>query len=118
MLSGKEESTDLKGKEVGQAPRHIWSAGLSYMFPHQTLFSVNWAHKSREWNDTANTASYGGYSITSVSLTSQINKNVKIGLSADNIFNERYTDGYDSKSNAYTTLAPGRTITGSLTMAF
>lgn len=118
VLSGKEESTDLKGKEVGQAPRHIWSAGLSYMFPHQTLFSVNWAHKRREWNDTANTASYGGYSITSVSLTSQINKNVKIGLSADNIFNERYTDGYDSKSNAYTTLAPGRTITGSLTMSF
>ena len=118
VLEGEDEGTSLKGRTLAATPRHIWSAGASYMFPHETQFSVNWAHKGQSWVDVKNTDYIRGYSTTSVALTSQISKSLQIGVSADNIFNERYTDGYDSTSKDYTTLAPGRTITGSIKMTF
>ena len=111
VLEGEEEGTSLNGKTLADAPHHIWAAGIAYMFPHETQLSVNWAHKGQSWVDVNNTTYIRGYSTTSVALTSQISKNVQVGVSADNIFNERYLDSED-------TLAPGRTITGSLRVNF
>ena len=111
VLEGEEEGTSLTGKTLADAPHHIWAAGASYMFPHQTQFSANWTHKGQSWVDVNNTDYIRGYSTTSVSLTSKITKNLELGITADNIFNERYLDSEE-------TLAPGRTFTGSVKMMF
>jgi len=111
VLEGEEEGISLNGKTLADAPHHIWAAGISYMFPHQTQLSVNWTHKGQSWVDVNNTTYIRGYSTTAVALTSQISKAVQIGVSADNVFNERFLDSED-------TLAPGRTITGSVKINF
>jgi len=101
---------DLSGNSLTYAPRHIYSAGASYKWD-KTLFSLNWSHKSTQFDSDDNTTTLGGYSTTSVSVKSAVTKNITVGLTADNIFNERYIDSDD-------TLAPGRTFTGTVKVAF
>lgn len=100
----------IKDKELTYAPRHIWSAGLSWK-PGPFTFSADWKHKSRQFTDDANTSSVPGYSVAGFGVARELGGGSSLSLRLDNAFKE-----IRQSSDEY--LAPGRMISAALKAAF
>lgn len=101
---------DIAGSQLTYAPRHIYSAGLSWKAGGTGLFA-DWTHKSRQFTNDANTASVPGYSVVNAGAERKLSENISLSLRLGNIFNERRQQSPDA-------LAPGRSATGTLRADF
>lgn len=100
----------IKDKELTYAPRHIWSAGLSWKRGPYT-FSAGWTQKSRQFTDDANTSSVPGYSVTGFGAERGLGGGSSLSLRLDNAFKE-LRQGSDEE------LAPGRMVSVALKAVF
>ncbi len=100
----------IKGNQLTYAPRHIYSAGLSWKHKDTNVFT-NWTHKGRQFTNDANTGASTGYSVMNIGAAQKITEKISASLRLGNIFNERYQQAED-------TLAPGRTVTAAVKVVF
>ena len=100
----------IKGRQLTYAPRHIYSAGLSWKHGGTSVFT-NWTHKGRQFTEDDNTAASAGYSVMSLGAEQKLFTGVTAALRLGNIFNERYQQAEDE-------LAPGRTAAGTVKVMF
>ena len=100
----------IKGNQLTYAPRHIYSAGLSWKHKDTNVFT-SWTHKGKQFTNDANTGASAGYSVMNIGAAQQITKKISASLRLGNIFNERYQQAED-------TLAPGRTVTAAVKVLF
>ena len=100
----------IKGNQLTYAPRHIYSAGLSWKHNDTNVFT-SWTHKGKQFTNDANTVTSSGYSVMNIGAAQQITERISASLRLGNIFNERYQQAED-------TLAPGRTVTSAVKVIF
>lgn len=100
----------IKDHQLTYAPRHIYSAALSWKC-NDTGYFANWTHKGRQFTNDANTASSSGYSVMNVGVAQKAGDNITVSLKYGNIFNQRFQQSVD-------TLAPGRTVTATVKLLF
>jgi len=100
----------IKGDQLTYAPRHIYSAGLSWKCGGADLFA-GWTHKGRQFANDANTDISSGYSVTNAGVAHELDDNVSLSLKFGNIFNEPYQQADDE-------LAPGRTVAAAVKVIF
>ncbi|HOI41762.1 MAG TPA: TonB-dependent receptor [Elusimicrobiales bacterium] len=100
----------IKDKELTHAPRHLWSAGLSWK-KWACVFSADWSHKSRQFTDDANTSFVPGYSVAGFGVSRDLGGGSALSLRLDNAFKEIH-------QNSDEEFAPGRMISAALKAAF
>ena len=100
----------IKEKELTYAPRHIWSAALSWK-RGRCSFSGDWTRRSRQFTDDANTSSVPGYSVAGFGVSRDLGGGSSLSLRLDNAFKE-----LRQSSDEY--LAPGRMASAALKAAF
>jgi len=98
VSNGKEVVTNLKGKSVEYAPKHVLRAGLSYKY-RALMLTFQASHTASVYADAANTleASANGqngiipsYTIYDVMGSYRINDRFQIKMSVNNAANSKY----------------------------
>ena len=104
----------LEGQELTRTPKNQIKGGLSYLNPfiNMSLFGI---YKSSQYvytNEMRQTvAKLDGYATAGAKLWKELIKGVTFSITADNLFNEKFTESADEKS-------PSRNIIANLTYRF
>lgn len=103
-------NTALEGKTLTYSPHHTVSASVG-MKTAPADFTLGWAYKSKQYTADDHSAWVREYHTLSASASRAFTRAVSAKLSVENIFDKRYQE-------SSTDLAPGRTITVSVTGKF
>ncbi len=100
----------IEGKRLTYAPRTIYSLSVQKIFKRGSVFA-DWAYKSRQFADDANSVSVPGYGCAGAGAELYAGRDYQLSFSVSNIFDRRFQQ---SESE----LAPGRTFVFSVKKNF
>lgn len=114
-------ATDLEGKSLRDAPRHMVTVGADILTPAVNL-NLNARWRDTYFTDDVNSNAYetDPYVVFDLRLWRDLTEHARFSLDVRNLFDERETDTPGGSVNGFSLASqnPGRTITASLTMHF
>jgi len=99
--------TDIYGKTLQQAPRHMLDAGIDGNYGPASLFT-SWRYVSKRYGTDTNTdtvngvyGSYDPYLVWDIKTAYKLSKNATVSLSVNNVLNEKYFVYYVSPGRSW-----------------
>ncbi len=114
-IESSPQSPSLEGAQLTRNPKHQIKGDLTWLNPSYVNINISPRYKSSQMvytNEISQTTrKLGGYFTLDAKASRQITKNLSMSLSAQNIFDKKYTESADEMS-------PGIVITGLLKYTF
>jgi catecholate siderophore receptor len=105
-----------EGNLLPNTPKHSFNLWTTYAITPQATIGGGVTHMSKRYGNTANNRSVEGFWRVDLMASYDINEHVGLQLNVQNLTNERYYDRVYTTHMA--TIAPGRSITGSVRLMF
>lgn len=116
-----DDNPALEGEELPYCPHHKFGVGVSYDNPRilridADMRYTSWRYDVLMW-EWPEYAKLPGYSTYNLKLSKKLNRFTEVSLAVENIFDNEYEVTY-SPDTGKLLLAPGRLITGGVTVNF